>query len=281
MSLLSTALAIPAVMVAGLTLWRQVDSRRVDRTWSRLCEAAHRDMGVFRSSMVDGLPDPARRFFLYTIGEGAPLRVVSEVAMRGEIGFGDKAEPRYTSMRGHQIIAPPRGFVWKLDAGSGLMRISGSDGFDRLNSWTSFWLMNIVPIVRVGGERNHARSAFGRVVAEAVFFVPAALLPHNGVIWEGVSADTALATVSFQGLKQTVDVSVDEAGRPHRILLPRWSNANPEKEYRIQPFGGTFSDFKRFDGYMLPTRIEGGNFIGTSDYFPFYKARIESVEFLP
>lgn len=90
--------------------------------------------------MVDGLPDPARRFFLYTIAEGAPLRVVSEVAMRGEIGFGDKAEPRYTSMRGHQIIAPPRGLVWKLEAGSGLMRISGSDGFDSLNSWTSFWL---------------------------------------------------------------------------------------------------------------------------------------------
>jgi hypothetical protein len=31
---------------------------------------------------------------------------------------------------------------------------------------------------------------------------------------------------------------------------------------------------------MLPTRIEGGNFIGTPDYFPFYRVRVLSVRFL-
>ena len=31
---------------------------------------------------------------------------------------------------------------------------------------------------------------------------------------------------------------------------------------------------------MLPTQIEGGNFIGTPDYLPFYPAHVLSVRFL-
>jgi hypothetical protein len=32
---------------------------------------------------------------------------------------------------------------------------------------------------------------------------------------------------------------------------------------------------------MLPTRIDGGNFIGTPEYFLFYRAHVEQVRFLP
>ena len=161
------------------------------------------------------------------------------------------------------------------------MRIFGSDGFEGSKSWVRFWLLNLIPVVRAGGGPDHARSAFGRLVAESVFFTPAALLPRNGVMWQPVSRDVARATVNLRGMDQTVDISVDEDGRPRTVVIPRWSNANPEKEYRLQHFGGTLSEFRRFDGYTLPARIEGGNFIGTPDYFPFYKARIESIRFLP
>jgi len=63
------------------------------------------------------------------------------------------------------------------------------------------------------------------------------------------------------------------------VVIPRWSNANPEKEWRLQPFGGTLSEFKMFDGFNIATRIDGGNFFGTDDYFPFYRAKVESIHF--
>lgn len=275
------ALAVLFVMVVALVTWRQVDRMRAERTWRSLSGRARKETGVFAQAMVEGLPEAARRFFLYTIEEGAPLWTVAEVVMDGEIGLGDRSDPRYLPMRGHQIIAPPYGLVWKLEAGSGFMRISGSDGFDGSTSWVRFWLMNLIPVVRAGGGRDHVQSAFGRVIAESVFFAPAALLPREGVSWEPVSEGTARATVSFGHMTQTVDVSVNEDGRPHTVVIARWSNANPDNEYRVQPFGGTVSEFQCFDGYLLPTRIEGGNFIGTPDYFPFYKARVESIRFLP
>lgn len=272
-------IAITVLVFAALQAWRRCDNRRATGVWRELECHAHAAPGVFQPAMARGLPEPARRFFLYTIKPGAPLRTVLEIWTSGQIGFGTSKEPKYMPMRGHQILAPPHGLVWKVRAGQRAVRISGSEGFDGKRSWGRFWLLGSIPVVRAGGGPDHARAAFGRLVAESVFWAPAALLPHNDVAWEAVGDDTARASVSYKGLTQTVDITVDEAGRPTRVVIPRWSNANPEKTYRIQPFGGYLADFREFDGYTLPTRIEGGNFIGTEDYFPFYRARVDNVRF--
>lgn len=64
-------------------------------------------------------------------------------------------------------------------------------------------------------------------------------------------------------------------------LLPgkhvRWSNENPDRRYRLQPFGGYLADFREFGGYRLPASVEGGNHFGTDAYFPFYKATVTEV----
>lgn len=129
-------------------------------------------------------------------------------------------------------------------------------------------------MVRVGGTPDHYRSAFGRVVAEGAFWVPASLLPSEIVSWESVDESTARAVVTYGNYRQAIDLSIAEDGRPTRIIIQRWSNANPEKVFREQSFGGYLSDFKEFHGYRLPARVEGGNLIGTGDYFPFFIADV-------
>jgi hypothetical protein len=201
--------------------------------------------------------------------------------MGGRISLGTKENPAYQPMRARQILAAPEGFVWRLSAGRGLMRVLGSDAMAEDRSWVRFWLLGLVPVVRQGGNPDHLRSAFGRAVAEAAFWTPAALLPRAGVTWEAVDADTARATVTHRGMTQTVDVRVDAEGRPLWVSLPRWTSANPDKVYRLQPFGGALADFRDVEGHRLPFRVEGGNFFGTDDYFPFYQAEVEAIRLLP
>lgn len=277
----ATAAGATAAGAMGLATLRIADALRTRHAWRSLSGHALPARPLFEARMLSGLPDPVRAFFSYTIEEGAVLGSVAEVAMSGELGLGDARDPKYMPMHARQIIAPPYGLVWIVDVGSGLMRLSGSDGFCGGRSWVRFWFWNAVPVVRAGGSSDHLRAALGRVVAEAVFFAPASLLPENGVVWEAVGSHTARASVMHLGMVQTVDVTVDDEGRPHTVVIPRWSDANMERRFRLQPFGGTLSEFRRFGGYMLPTRIDGGNFIGTPEYFPFYKARIERVRFLP
>jgi hypothetical protein len=281
MEVLTFVLVLIAFSLAGLQLWRWLDDRRATAVWKILARSQRQPATHFHPSMVAALPEPARRYFLFTIRSGAQIQTVSEISTVGQIGLGTKDKPNYLPMSAEQILAPAAGLVWKLRAGDGLIRISGSDGFSRDIAWTRFWLMNAIPIVRAGGTDDYARAAYGRVVAEAVFWAPAALLPSDSVAWEARDANTARATVTCGDLTQTVDITVADDGRPTAVVIPRWSNANPAKAWRVQPFGGYLSEFCEFDGYRLPTAVEGGNFIGTDDYFPFYKVSVTGIRFCP
>ena len=198
--------------------------------------------------------------------------------MSGDFSLGSKAKPDYMPMRAEQVIALPYGFVWQLHAGT-TVSISGSDAAGNGHSWSRFWLLGIAPVARAGNNEDHARSAFGRYVAEAVFWSPAALLPGDEIRWDAIDDTNVRVTVSSNGMEQAVHLSVDAQGKLTKIVFQRWSDANPAKTFQLQPFGAYLSEYKEFGGFRLPTRIEAGNFFETNDYFPFFRVNVTSVRF--
>lgn len=266
-----------STLLVGLVLsgWRALDRRADRRAMDRLLATQPSGSRRFDPAMVAALPEPARRYFLYTIPTGAPLCTVARITMTGRFGMGTRDKPNYMDMVATQILALPDGFVWQMCARRGWMRLSGSDS----ESWTRFWLMGVLPVARMGGDPDHACAAFGRYVAEAVFWTPAAVLPGPGIHWEQVDTNCARVAVSHRGFTQAVDVTVAPDGRPTQVRFERWSNANAEKEYRLQPFGGDLSVFREFSGFRLPTHVEAGNAFGTEQYFPFFVADVGEIEF--
>jgi hypothetical protein len=264
-----------ALAVLALSVWRWLDHRADREAMSWLATMQPTAPARFDPAMVAELPEPAQRFFLYAIEPGTPLLTVANLTMAGQFGMGTKDDPKYLDMKATQTLASPTGFVWKMSAGKGLMHVSGSDS----DSWTRFWLMGLLPIARLGDDPDHARSAFGRYVAEAVFWTPAAVLPGPGVHWEPLDADSARVVVTHKGLSQPVDVTVAQDGQPIRVMFQRWSNANPEKVHRLQPFGGYLSSFRAVSGFRLPTHVEAGNHFGTDEYFPFFVVDVPAIDF--
>ncbi|MCO4321103.1 hypothetical protein M1L23_06385 [Aliidiomarina sp. Y6] len=112
-----------------------------------------------------------------------------------------------------------------------------------------------------------------------MFWTPAAILPGTGVTWEGINENTARVTVTHGVLSQAVDVTVNTDGQPVEVSFMRWSNANSEKLFQLQPFGGVLSDFRVVQGFKLPFRVEAGNMFGTKEYFPFYKVEVKEIRF--
>jgi hypothetical protein len=274
MRIMMVGIAIGVVLL-GLFGWRIFDHLADRSEISRLRQSAAAHRPCFSHQMIAKLPEPAQRFFKYAIEEGTPLRTVAVISMTGQFSLGDKIAPNYMTMEAFQVLAVPLGFVWRMKAQSGHLRLSGSDS----GLWTRFWMGGLLPVVRAGGDRDHARSAFGRSVAEAVFWTPAAVLPSPNVVWEPVDLNTARVTVTHERLAQSVDLSVAPDGQPIQVVFQRWSNANPEQEYRLQTFGGYLSAFQAFEGYRLPTHVEGGNHFGTAAYFPFYKVDVTVMSF--
>jgi hypothetical protein len=274
-TILLVILVLVLAILAALWLWRQADHRADRAEWARLAALQPKNPAAFDPAMVAGLPEPVRRFFAFAIQPGTPLFTVAELDMTGRFSLGTKEAPNYLPMTARQILAAPEGFVWIMSGAKGFMRVSGSD----TGTWTRFWLYGLGPVARAGATADHARSAFGRYVGEAVFWTPAALLPGPNVRWEAVDENTARVIVTRDGLEQPVELTVDAEGRPLRIVFPRWTNANPDKVFRLQPFGGTLSEFRDFGGYRLPTHVEAGNFFGTDDWFPFFIADITDIRF--
>ncbi|WP_424939597.1 DUF6544 family protein [Aliiroseovarius sp. S253] len=263
------------LILSGLYVWHLLDKQAARAEADRLLAFRQAEPQRFSNTLVEDLPEPARRYFRFAIKEGTPLNKVAEISMTGQFGMGDKNAPNYLPMKAEQVLAAPEGFVWQMSGGSGVMRISGSDSAN----WTRFWLAGVVPVARAGGTSDHTLSGFGRYISEAVLWTPAAVLPAPGVAWEAVDENTARLTMEHNGNRQSVDVSVDAQGRPVRIVLERWSNANADGIYRFQPFGGDLSEFREFEGFTLPTYVEAGNLIGTDDYFPFFIANVTNVRF--
>lgn len=274
MIFLYLACAILTFALLVLTALRLRDMHSDRTEWARLAALQPTNPPLYDPAMVAALPEPARRFFNFAIQLGTPLLTVAEIDMGGEFSLGSRDKPNYRAMDARQILAAPHGFVWTLKI-PGAVSLSGSD----TGKWTHFRMLGLIPVARLGGDADHARAAYGRYVAEAVFWTPAALLPAPGIVWEGLDQDTARVTVTHNALSQSVEVRVDAEGRPIEVRFMRWTNANAERTYRLQPFGGYLSDFREVQGFRLPFRVEAGNLFGTDAYFPFFKAEVRKVGF--
>jgi len=265
---------------AGLAWWRHTDRQVLTLAWYSLLASAEQRSRYFEPALVADLPEPARRFFSSVIEPGTQISTVAEISMQGRFSLGTKEDHTDLPMQACQLLAPPHGFYWAMSAGSGLTRLSGSDGSTEQGSWTRFWLAGLLPVARLGGSSDHALSSFGRYMADSIFWVPGALLPSASVVWTPLGPDSARVTVTHNGLRQAYDLTVDDAGRPIRVRFDRWSDANEKKTYQWQSFGGYLSDFEQFDGYWLPTTIEAGNHFETEAYFPSFFAKVQSVRFI-
>ncbi len=145
MSLVLATLCI--VLLGSLGLWRGLDIRADMDERPRLLAFQPTTPALFDPAMVADLPDATRRYFTFSIAAGTPLYTVADLTMTGQFSLGTKAAPNYMDMTATQALATPHGFIWRMKASNGLMRVSGSDS----GHWTLFWLMGLAPVARMGG----------------------------------------------------------------------------------------------------------------------------------
>ena len=275
-------LALAALVIAGIALGLWVHSRdqaQAARVWAALEAAREADPPPYDPAMVADLPEVAQRYFARAIEPGTPLHRVVRLQMEGSFLMNGTPMP----MRARQILAPPaRGFVWQAAIGAGVMRFGGSDGYHhtqgRTESWTKFWLRGLIPLARIGETRDHARAAATRVMLEAVW-TPASLLPQFGAEWVQTGPDSAeIRFADVQGI-EPMQITLDAEGNPVEVWALRWTDANPERTHRLQPFGGRMLEMRRHQGFLIPARVELGNMWDTPEYAPFFLATITSAEF--
>lgn len=269
------------VLIVGVTgiamgLWTSArDARSAQAVWDALLAQREPAPESYDPAMVFDLPEIAQRYFRTAIAPGTPLLRVARLEMEGSLILNGREMP----MRADQILAPPHGFVWRARTGSGWLRFAGSDGLQTgRTSWTRFWVWGVLPVARVADTEDHARAAAARMLMEAVW-APAALLPQSGAVWTQTGPHQA--EVRFPAVPGTepIHLTLDASGRVVEMTTLRWSDANPERTYRLQPFGGRMLAHASHQGFTIPTAMEIGNLYGTPEYVPFFRANLTRVEY--
>lgn len=275
-------LGIIAALVGAAALWANADyrSRMADSeaAYDGVAARAAAASGKFSLDMLEGLPEVARRYFTHAIAIGTQLATTVELTMAGQFLLGEKDNPQQFTMQARQILAPPREFVWLPEMRSGLMEITGSDGLIDGAAWTRFWLARTIPLVQMAATEGLDRSAMARPALEAIW-APASLLPSNGARWQQTGQNSARIGFGEGDTLVELDMEFDADGRVLSVSTLRWSDANPDRTFRLQPFGGTMEAEATFAGYTIPSVVRVGNHYGTPQYFPFFNATITEARY--
>lgn len=258
---------------------RRRDMARAERAYAGLLAAPPLAQGRYDPAQVADLPDVARRFFAHAIAPGTPLPSVVRLTMDGTFLLGERDAFQGYEMTARQALRASDELVWMARMRSGAMTITGSDALVDGEAWTRFWLMGALPVGHAASSPDLVRSALFRAVVESAIWLPGSLLPGNGAQWAQTGQDDAQVTITRVAPAIVIDLRLDEAGAVREIVGQRWSNANADKVFRLQPFGGTASEHRSFQGITVPTEVAVGNHYGTADYLPFFQARITDARY--
>jgi hypothetical protein len=236
--------------------------------------------GRFDPAQVAGLPEIAQRYFLHAVAPGTPLYSTAEVEMQGLFLLGDKRKYQTYEMSARQALRPPDQFVWIPRLRSGPLVIRGSDALVDGRAWTRFWMLGLLPVADDRSSPDLVRSAQFRAAVEGALWLPTSLLPENGVEWRQAGPDQATVTLSrFKPDPIVLTLTLDRHGAVREVVGQRWSNANPDKSFRLQPFGAAILAEGTFAGLTVPTKIAAGNHYGTEDYLPFFQATVTNMKY--
>lgn len=253
---------------------------KAEKEFAKTLSAPEQPAGTYDPAMVKALPEIAQRYFNHAIAPGTPLFSRVELEMSGAFLLGDKAKHQKYQMAARQALRPPHRFVWIPELRSGVMSIVGSDALTNDGAWTRFWLFGIAPVAESTSSPDLVRSARFRAAVEGALWVPTSLLSREGIIWEQLAENTARVTLANTEHPIVLTLTLSDNGAVKQVVGQRWSDANSAKIFRLQPFGGTVSNERTFQGLTVPTEVAVGNHYGTEDYLPFFQAKVTSARFM-
>ena len=225
---------------------------------------------LFREELVASLPASAQRYLLHAIAPGTPLaqavRLETLFTMRLRPG-----SPRPVDLPGYEILAPPRGFVWRARGRMGPIPFRVADHYAEGEGAVRVEAFGGVPVVRASGA-DVSRSARGRLAIEAIW-LPTALLPTEGVSWQGLPDGRCRVVLTIDGETLALSLAVDGDGGLREVTMERHGDVGVDS-WRPIPYGVEVESEAAFGGYTIPTRLRGGWWYGTERYDPDAAARL-------
>jgi hypothetical protein len=263
--------AAVAVGVAG-RFWDRSTARAVQR----LVPGAASKGQVFSLTELQGLPLPVARYFQFALTPGQPLIRSARIEHAGEFRGGlDAPWSPFTSVQ-HFTASPP-GFVWDARIRMApLVTVRVRDSYIEGVGSMHGKAASLVTVVDQTGQPAINAGALHRYLAEAVW-LPTALLPSQGVVWEPIDDTTARATLTDAGASVSLEFQFAPTGEIVRTFTPeRYRDVNGTGV--PTPWAGKYRRYAQVAGTRVPMEGEVAWMLPEGE-LTYWRGRLVKIEY--
>jgi hypothetical protein len=272
----AAAAGAAAVVLVGRSRFDRAATDLVDRLFARASAETDR---VYTHDDVAGLPDPVRRYFEHVLTEGRPYVRTARLEQSGEFRLGDASSPWRPLTAVQQYTVDPPGFVWDAEiAMAPLVSVRVVDAYTDGSGSLRAAALGAFPVADSTPTPELDAGELTRYLAESVWF-PTALLPAEGVTWEGIDDDAARATLEHEGTTASLVFHFSDEDEVARVTAERRPRA-VDGGYEEAQWTGHFRNYRDRDGMRVPVEAEVEWNLPEGD-LTYWRARVPVFDYHP
>ncbi len=254
-TLLLTLLLVTIALVmhfVGQTSWRSsIQLLQTELTGGAVTPR----VSVYSIQELEGLPEPVQRYFQAVLADGQRLVRNARVRHRGSFNMGQVEDNWQPFSSDQMVVTNPRGFIW--DASIRMVpgiQVFVVDAYVAGRGVLEAKLFGLITVMKQPESPQLNQGELLRFFAEAAWY-PTALLPSQGVEWQAVDANRAIATLSDSGLTVSLIFTFNEEGLIESVRSEeRFREINGEQV--ATPWEGRFWDYEVREGMLVPSAGE-------------------------
>ncbi|MEX0870550.1 MAG: DUF6544 family protein [Aquisalimonadaceae bacterium] len=206
---------------------------------------------------LSDLPAPVARYFTRVLQQRPPIIRLAHLTQVGTLRT-DVEGDRWLKFEASQIVAPPSiGFLWNARVSMApLLHVRVRDALISGHGSGQVSFLSAFTVAAAGDNPEMNSGALHRYLAEAVWY-PTALLPSANLQWSAIDDNTALATLTDNGVTVSLVFRFNGADEVTGIYTSaRWGTF--DGGYRQVPWEGHFRKYVNRGGMLVPTEGEVG-----------------------
>lgn len=250
------------VFVAGLAVALWFGFRSQQQSLSQIRESvvsisSSRGVAMVNLHGLTDLPAPVARYFTRVLQDEQPIIQLAHLRQAGRLRSNAKGN-RWLNFDASQIVAPCAiAFVWNARvAMAPLLHVRVCDALIAGQGSGQVSFLSAFTVVAAKGNSEMNSGALHRYLAEAVWY-PTALIPSAKLRWSAIDNNTALATLTDNGVTVSLEFRFSATGEVASIYTPaRWGTF--DGGYRQVPWEGHFRNYVNRGGMHVPAEGEVG-----------------------
>jgi hypothetical protein len=200
-SVAALLLTVAALAVYGRRRWSGLTAELLTRLESGRTKL---QPNRYDTRELDGLPPVVQRHFRAALSDGMPLVAAVSIEQSGTFNMHESTEQWKPFTATQRVVTRRPGFVWdgRIVMLPGLS-VAVHDAYILGEGFLHPAIAGLVTLADMHGAGEIAQGELTRFFAEASWY-PTALLPSQGVRWEGVNERSARATLSDGSISSTL-----------------------------------------------------------------------------